>query len=277
MDLMSLADNISEDVIPNSVEYDKYDNDQYYDYIALELAREFGNKLAFKGGYMLTKIMAETARRTVDVDLSILSDEVYDDIRSRLKAICEKFLSEGVIDSYEVKPEVKPSMSGGCSMYKDGKKIMGVDVGWHDLSYGITVHDTPVGRLRGFEIERMLADKISAILSRKRFRRPKDIYDVCMIMHSFSFNTEKIKLYIQKREEHSGVETEWCNFPFSETILKEYGRAYDSLKINSVYKNRVISKPEFRYAYDKFSTLVTNLLAENALPIWDYAMQIFKE
>lgn len=277
MSLLEIATAMAADKSNESVEYDKYDNDQYYDYIALELAREFGNKLAFKGGYMLTKIMTETARRTVDVDLSILSDEVYDDIRSRLEAICEKFLFEGVIDRYEVKPEVKPFMTGGADMYKNGKKVMGVDVGWHDLSYGITVHRTPIGNLIGFEIERMLADKVSAILSRKRFRRPKDIYDVCMIMHSFSFNTDKIKLYINKREEHSGVKTEWGNFPFSETILREYGKAYDTLKINSVYKDRVLSKPDFRYAYDKFSTLVVNLITDNALPTWDYAMQIFKE
>ena len=91
MSLLDCANGIASSSNDESVEYDKYDNDQYYDYIALELAREFGNKLAFKGGYMLTKIMTETARRTVDVDLSILSDEVYDDIRSRLTAICEKF------------------------------------------------------------------------------------------------------------------------------------------------------------------------------------------
>ena len=261
----------------NSLEYNKYSNDEKFNYITLELSREFGNKLAFKGGFMLTKIMTETARRTVDVDLSILTDEIYEDIKTRLSAICEKFMAEGVIDKYEVKPEVKPTMSGGVSMYKDGKNIMGVDVGWHDLSYGITVHHTPIGDIRGFEIERMLADKVSAVLSRKRFRRPKDIYDICMIMHSFNFDSSKILDYIKKRDEHSGRPTEWSNFPFTQEILKEYEKAYDKLIVNSVYEGRVLTKPDFRYVYSKFSDLVANLLSSNSLRYWDFGMQCFKE
>lgn len=273
---MGAADFLRGSTDSTVVEYNKYNNDEYYNYIVLELSREFGNKLAFKGGYMLTKIMTETARRTVDVDLSILTDEIYDDIKTRLSIICDKFINDGVIDSYTIKPEVKPTMSGGVTMYRDGRNIMGVDVGWHDLTYGITVHKTDVGDIRGFEIERMLSDKVSAILSRKRFRRPKDIYDLCMIMHSFSFNSNKVLDYMQKRESSSGVKTEWQNFPFSDAILREYKKAYDSLIVNSVYENRVLTKPDFSHAYDMFSKIVTNLVSDNRLPIWNIGMQCFE-
>lgn len=244
-----------------SVEY-KYDNDRLYDYIALELAREFGNKLAFKGGYMLTKIMTETARRTVDVDLSILTDEIYDDIKTRLTAICEKFMSEGIIDRYTVKPEVKERMTGGADMYKDNIKVAGVDVGWHSLAYGISLYNINNTDVRGFSIERMLSDKITAILSRKRFRRPKDLYDVYAISSSFDVNMSEVMNCIKMREQHSGIATEWGNYPFDEVILKEYKKAYDKLIVESVYLERIVNKPTFEEAFDRFSIFVECLLRD---------------
>lgn len=264
---------IEEDVSDEleSVEY-KYDNDRLYDYIALELAREFGNKLAFKGGYMLTKIMTETARRTVDVDLSILTDEIYDDIKTRLTAICEKFMADGIIDRYTVKDEIKERMTGGADMYKDNIKVAGVDVGWHSLAYGISLYSINDTDVRGFSIERMLSDKITAILSRKRFRRPKDLYDIHAISSSFDINVAEVMNCIKMREQHSGIAIEWENYPFDEVIIKEYKKAYNKLIVESVYLGRVIEKPTFEEAFERFSIIVECLLRDTECT-WNHSLR----
>lgn len=225
---------------------------------------------------MLTKLMTETSRRTADVDLSILSDEIYDDIKTRLTAIAEKLKHEGIIDRYKIKPEIKRTASGGITMYKNNIRIAGVDVGWHNLSYGVTVYETSVGKLYGFEIERMLSDKITAILSRKRFRRPKDIYDLLVITDAFDVDLRKILEYMTNRSNESGVQIEWENFPFSETVLCEYKTAYDRLVVESVYLNRILSKPEFEIAYERFGEIVIRLKAGGNYT-WSAQSRAFKE
>lgn len=59
----------------------------HLDYMVIELTKEFGNKLAFKGGYMLTKLLPNSARQTTDIDFSILSGEMYTSIKDTLTRI----------------------------------------------------------------------------------------------------------------------------------------------------------------------------------------------
>ena len=259
----------------NKTPESKREKYEYFDYIVLELAREFGNKLAFKGGYMLTKLIAESARSTVDVDFSIITDEIYEEIKVRLSAICDKFISDGIIDSYEIKQEIFPRRSGGVVMYKDGVNVMGVDVGWHDLTYGVTTYNIDGHDIQGFTVDRMISDKITAILSRKRFRRAKDLYDVYVISSSFNVDMASVMECIRNREESSGTLTEWSNYPFTEVILKEYKKAYDSLVIESVYMDRLVEKPTFEEVYERFSTFVECLLRDVDF-VWDYSRRMMR-
>ena len=50
----------------------------------------------------------------------------------------EQFIKGGFIASYKIKEGISDRMSGGIAMYgADGHKVLGVDVGLHDISYGI--------------------------------------------------------------------------------------------------------------------------------------------
>lgn len=252
--------------VTESVEYNTVNN--YLDYMVLELSRQFGNKLAFKGGYMLTKLMSSRARQTYDIDFSILSDEIYESITKALENICLHFESKGIIDSYVIKESIKPTMSGGADMYKDGRKVLGVDVGWHDITYGTVIRKLDVGDLNSFEVERMLADKITAILSRKRFRRPKDIYDLYCISECMTFDTVKIADYIQRRT--SGAGADWQNFPFNDAVITEYEKAYNKLIVSSVYKDTVIEKPNFLDVIKRFDIIAEHVKDLSGNTIWDY-------
>ena len=243
--------------ITESVEYDPSDINQCLDYMVLELSRQFGNKLAFKGGYMLTKLMSSRARQTYDVDFSILSDEIYESITKSLEDICLHFKSKGIIDSFIIKDSIKPTMPGGVDMYKDGRKILGVDV----------------GDLNSFEVERMLADKITAILSRKRFRRPKDIYDLYCISECVTFDTRKIAHYIQRRT--LGIGADWQNFPFNDAVLTEYEKAYNKLIVTSIYKDTTIEKPGFLEVIKRFDIIAEHVKDLSGNTVWDYNKACF--
>lgn len=249
-----------------SVEYAPNKINEYLDYMVLELVREFGNKLAFKGGYMLTKLMRNTARQTSDIDFSILSDDIYEQIKIKLWSICNHLQSVGAIDEYSIKDNIEHFMSGGADMYKDGKKILGIDVGWHDISYGTVIRNVDIGELNSFEVERMLADKITAILSRKRFRRPKDLYDLYCISECMEFDAKVVRDYILRRTD--GKDADWQNYPFNEKVLIEYEKAYNSLTIASIYSGVELRKPDFQSVIDRFYKVANGVQHGNILHRW---------
>lgn len=246
----------------------------HLDYMVQELAREFGNKLTFKGGYMLTKLMSKHARQTTDIDFSILTDEVYEEIKTKLQKIAEYFISKGIIGMYKIKENIQHTMSGGIDMYKDGQKILGVVVGWHNTTYGTVIRNLDVGELKSFNIERMMADKITAILSRKRFRRSKDIYDLFCISECFTFDAEQVSMFISKLNDGNGAE--WNNYPFTDDVLREYEKAYNKLILTSVYKGNALPKPEFNVVYSRFCLIAEKVHFPDCTVIWDYYTHCFK-
>lgn len=233
---------------PDEEEQDNAELDpinSYLDEMVHVLVRIFGNKLAFNGGYMLTKLLPNVARQTTDIDFSIQSSDIYQDLIATMKRIGDKFVERGYIERYVIKETIKPTMSGGMDMYaSDGRKILGIDVGWHDITFGTTTVTIDQTSLRCFEIERMLADKVCAILSRKRFRRPKDIYDVYCITNCFNFSVEKVNQYILLRTNGAGAD--WQNYPFSDAVLVQYEKCYNSLKLASIYKEKQLDRPKFK-------------------------------
>ena len=250
-----------------SVEYNKNDINNQLDYMVLELSREFGDKLAFKGGYMLTKLMSNYARQTSDIDFSILTDEIYTEIKRKLLMIAKHFADDGIIDSFTLKETIQPTMSGGIDFYKDGKKILGVDVGWHDITYGTKIVNLDIGQVTAFEVERMLADKLTAILSRKRFRRPKDLYDFYWITECFDFNVVKIREYILKRTQGAGAD--WKNYPFKPEVIVEYRKAYNSLNLSGIYKKSELRRIPFDTVMERLDTIAVAVRDYTNLVNWN--------
>ena len=259
-------DFVDDDESYESVEYNAINSDM--DYMVITLVRTFGDKLAFKGGYMLTKLIPDTARQTTDVDFSIQSSDLYAELIDTMHVIGKHLCQKGSISNYTVKEEIRPYMSGGMDMYDaDGRKVLGIDVGWHDITFGTTTTTIDVCELRAFEVERMLADKVTAILSRKRFRRPKDIYDLYCITNCLDFNANKVNEYIMLRTEGQGAD--WRNFPFTEDVIREYEKAYNKLSLNSIRAGVTLDRPDFSDVLERFSVICRRLLNVESKPLWN--------
>ena len=198
-------------------------------------------KKAFKGGYVLMKLLPEQARYSHDIDFSISSEEQYDNVKLVLDDLGKVLVANKVISNYTIKDEIAPTKSGGIICNRDNlKSNIGIDIGLHDISYGIGEWKILGFTENVFLIERMLADKLSAIYSPKRFRRAKDLYDVYILKQSTPNINYKVLLeFINKR----GIT--WEKTPFQEKAIVEYKRAYDKLKIENISTHVIVDKPSF--------------------------------
>ncbi len=236
------------------------------DYMVLKICRGVAAKKAFKGGWMLTKLIQLRSRRTKDIDLSISSVEAYEEVKDVLREIAEEFRQAELIEEYQLKESVTPTSSGGIDFYKDKRRILGVDIGLHELTWGIKRYELNLVSLDGFEIERMLADKIIVILSKKRFRRTKDLYDFYILVQEFDLDLRKLRSYIDAR---GGAE--WDNIPFADVVVEQYRRAWEKLDLISSQDGSLMKKEEFSEVLELFYNIVLPLKAKAfAYPCWDH-------
>lgn len=239
------------------------------DYMVIVITRRLCADKAFKGGYMLNQLLGSDSRRTSDVDFSVASEKVYEQVKAVLEEIAVKFSEVDLISSYEIKENISPTSSGGVKFYnKVGEQFLGVDVGMHDIAYGIRHYDFDVAALDGFEIERMLADKLIAILSRKRFRRTKDLYDFYAITSLFDFDYEKLQDYVERR---GGAE--WDNIPFSEVVIEQYRKAWDKLTLIGFESGSTLSKPSFEVVIERYYTVAIPMKAKKGFKRWEHLQQ----
>lgn len=267
LSMMSSAyENLCEEKEPSENSEELNTTNSYLDKMVQILVNTFGDKLAFKGGYMLTKLLPNVARQTMDIDLSIQESELYQELIQTMKSIGDSFIAEGYISEYVIKEEVQRHMTGGIKMYdKEHNYVLGIDVGWHDITYGTTATTIDVGDVNAFTVERMLADKLRAILSNKRFRRSKDIYDLYCITNCFDFDSRLVIEYMNK-----SIKPEWENFPFTEVVIREYEKAYSKLRIYSIIKDRDLPKPSFDKVLDRFNTICFELMNPSDLHLWKH-------
>ena len=209
---------------------------------------------AFKGGYVLTQLLPSVARATEDIDFSISEEGQYMEIIPVLNELGNDLLSKGIIESFEVKPSISPNTTGGIHMTtnRDFKDIK-IDIGFHDLSWGITDWKFNGFDCNRFEVERMLSDKISAMYSRKRFRRTKDIYDFYILTNNFDVSMDKLRNFIELRGS-----IDWDADPFREDVQKEYAKAYDKLVVRTI-KGQDLEKPKFRDIISRLQYFMMNL------------------
>lgn len=192
--------------------------------------------------------------------------EDYEQVKCVLTEIAEQFKSIGIIHDYKMKDTIEEKMSGGIDFYGiDGRKVLGADVGLHDIHWGIKQYQLNIAVVEGFEIERMLSDKLIAILSRKRFRRTKDLYDFYVITASFDIDYQKLTQYIKLRGN-----AEWDNIPFSDTALIEYKKAWEKLILRSSVTGEELYKPEFEIVIQQFYRIALPIKAGRKFSFWNH-------
>lgn len=234
------------------------------DYLVYKLLEEFGATLKFKGGYLLSKLLADSARQTVDVDFSISDETLYEKIKIVLKNVGDYFIEKGFIDYYEIEDTVTETRSGGITFYRLYNEVLGCDIGLHDTAYGIKTYNINIGTLEGFTYERMLADKINAILSKKRFRRAKDLYDFQLITENVDIDMLKLKEFLNKKlDTYIDIV-----YPFTSDILREYKKAYDKLTVISVITHKTLQKPSFEFCLNRFYSIFDAIYYDTEYTKW---------
>lgn len=252
-------------------QFDWNSDKDYLDYIFLVLARVIGSDAAFKGGYLLSSILENDevtksfSRKTQDVDLSIMKIENYKRVKLVLKEIAENLLTRGLIESYKMKEDITATSSGGIVMYKNTGEKIGVDVGLHDITYGTQLYNLKVDGVNGFTIERMLSDKLTAILSRKRFRRTKDLYDFYVLTNLYDVDYLELKKFIQRRGN-----AEWDNIPFSDEALIQYEKAWEKLNLVNSKTGTALKKPRFDECIGRFNQFANLLKSNKTLQYWSH-------
>lgn len=243
----------------------EYTINELLDQMVLMLSQDIECEKAFKGGYMLNQLL-DNSRMTHDVDFSICNLEDFKEIEGVLNNIGKLFVEGGYIDRYEIKNQMKSRHTGGMDMYdKNNVKILGVDIGFHDLSYGVCNYDIKISSVTGFEIERMLADKFVAILSSKRNRRAKDLYDFFIITNAYDCNCQKLAEYIERRGN-----AEWDNIPFEDTALKMYKTSWEKVKLINYRTGNALNKPSFEVVIKRFNDIALPLKERVCFDYWDH-------
>ena len=246
--------------------------EDYLNDLVLLLHTKFGDQVLFKGGFILMKLFPNKARLSQDIDFSISNISLYSNIMSVIEEYVKHLQTSGNIKEYVIKDNITPTSSGGIKVYaNDGSVLFGVDVGLHDITYGYHKVNILHTGINVFQYERMLSDKISATLSRKRFRRPKDLYDIYLITSNVNLDLSLIRSYLDKRSEA----TDWNNYPFTDVIIREYKKAYDSLTLVSHDKHPIQNPPDFNIAFDRYNKLVYALLHTDYTQ-WNYKEGVFK-
>ena len=227
-----------------SEHFDFSTDDSILDYIVFVITMRLGlENIAYKGGYILNKLIPNT-RKTFDVDFSIAREELYKDVKIILNELGKLFITKGIIDSYTVRENITDKMSGGINFNKEGRSVLGVDVGLHSLGYGITNLKLDYININRFTVERSLADKISVLCSRKRFRRVKDLYDTYMFISLFSIDGTLLNECLSSRNINYELK------PVDPNVILQLRHAYDKLELNRGEDKDEKEKPDYDTVYN---------------------------
>ena len=219
---------------------------ELYLQLLLEMSKILGDNVFLKGSVLLGNLLPDVARATKDLDCSILNKELYNShIVPCLDMFAQKVMRPGW--TYQVS-SIKDTQSGGIKIYDaDSKIVYSVDISVSKTELmGVTFHNICGRTVLGSSIEKIIADKCLTTLSRQRYRRVKDFYDLYTILRSrLVYRVEdvaRIMLVARTREE---VVELLGNVPFSEEVGRQVEIAWDKLYLRSFSGEHIkLSKPE---------------------------------
>lgn len=243
---------------------------QLLDELLLQLLDKVDELLVFKGGYMLSKMLSD-ARMTHDIDLSISDQEEYENMKPKLQNIGEYFVQKGFVDHYEILDIIPKKKSGGIKLKNEnGENVIGLDISIQDLSYGITKEDIHIALVDSYCIERMLSDKLYVILSNKRYRRTKDLYDLYIITEFIDINYDLLKDCIYQR---GYSDYQFDNIPFSEEDMLKYIHSWESLEIHNPNTNEISDKPDLKLVLKRLYRFVAPFKYDYIKKYWSYNLR----
>ena len=172
------------------------------------------------------------------------SETYYNIIVPRLEKLADLF--EDCI--CEIK-NLDNNRSGGVVIKNSqGKILYSIDISLMNDIVGNKIEYNFDGEfIIGSSMNKILADKIVSTLSKKRFRRVKDFYDIYIILTSgYEYDTSTILKLMRDKCTNDELNDLFNNIPFDEIIINELAKAWNKLEVE-VYKEgepTKIDKPD---------------------------------
>ena len=219
--------------------------------------------IVLKGNILLNTYLPNQARLTEDLDMGILSEELYNSkVKPLLGNFGEYLIENGKIDFYTIK-EIEPRRSGGIECKKGDTTVYSVDISLLEpLQYSIDTTVVDGQECRVASVEKILSDKIMSTLSRKRFRRVKDLFDLKIILDNIKeYDITKVVSIIKEKYTQEEIELLFNNHPFNDIVIENLHHAYKKLNITSFTHNEIDEnfKPDFYEAIETVNIFVNDL------------------
>ena len=235
--------------------------DIYFD-LFLKLQGEVGDDIVLKGNVLLNKLLPDTARSTVDLDASITGRELYyTSVVPILETFCKECLKDKLADSYVIR-DIQERKSGGVDLSLGGSKVLSVDISLRSIKspYNFKKYIFILNEVYGSSIEKIVADKCLSTLSRKRFRRAKDFYDLYIIKQGITdINYKIVKELMIEKVGIDEVNSLLDNYPFSEEIYIQLQHAWSKLSLENVKGEKIKNKPTLAEIINWVSSIYTIL------------------
>lgn len=171
---------------------------EYLRYTANLIAgSRFGNQIILKGGSVLLSKLIECGREdlfrlTRDLDIHCDKKEVWMDFYTNIESVLN-INDRGYIYKITKRRSQEKGLDTSDSLtflLNDNEKAIQFKMDMNIKSNNIiTVDYSPILNLTTYDTYTMLADKITAVSSRKIFRRIKDLYDITVLaaIQSYSY------------------------------------------------------------------------------------------
>lgn len=204
--------------------------DMYFD-LFVKMAEGIHDKVFLKGNILLNKLLPNSARTTQDLDFSVINPAIFNEyIKPRFIAFAEQVIDNGLADHYTVK-EMRDGNTGTISLYNGKELVYNIDVGnTKGLYCGIIEYTFNGTMVLGSSIDKILCDKLKAILSSRRLHRKKDLYNIYVIVKSdLKFELNKVYELMIESSPDGYVKELLRNYPFTEKGTADLNGAWGSL------------------------------------------------
>lgn len=229
---------------------------------------QYKEKFVIKGGMLVAALIGLDNRATMDLDTTLKNLPLTPEaIERALKEIFEINLNDDVkFQLKSISPIREDDDYGGYrvaldAIYETIATPMTIDISTGDVitpnavkfSFNGLFDNEIKFELWAYNIETVLAEKIETILRRSVFNtRPRDFYDVYILITTQKFNKTVFDEALNKTIEHRGTANQINNFA---DILSVIANSEDLKKMWNNYKN------QFAYAKDiEYSDIINELI-----------------
>ena len=235
-----------------------FNNEELKFYHVIDAIAKTGAPIVFKGA-MVTKILLNEnkcafARSTKDIDADWVSKPpTMEELERMLNKAVQSLGNYKVIPYREYQGNTK---SAGFEIYEGEHPFTTIDISMKDNPYYETYNFEKFS-FRGSSVNKILADKISAVSTEKVFRRAKDVVDIYALSSCVSFDFNEINRIAKESGRTFG------DFSDFMTRREELEHAYQKLK-------RIVHKPNFNDVYEVVKTVLTPFIEKqkNNFSIW---------